>query len=343
MNCTASLTSKLAIPSTVENSTYIPLIGAVSSFVITGIALKSMYSERSYETAKKTLTYGQQGKLAFYNIVNIATLGSLGTCFGIVKLAVWLGKAACSCLAKKELSQDSIESPNHSTPVKPTDLDITEEVRELTPAKSNKQHSKRDLIKTCATLIVKINDSNANTKEKQDKINSAIEKEDDAAVENLKKRLSTFEDESAVIAALKEPALPSIEIRSLTESFRAAIIVLNKFPNLRSYFSKEAQAHWENNKEKDPSSISKGVGPDDVAGGVNVLLLLRLTRKLNDIKDEKDALPYLNWCMVKKYETYTLGQLEGVDDMVLEKFPGLKAFFDELLNDDEPDESLKSI
>lgn len=332
MNCTASLTSKLAIPSTVENSTYIPIIGAVSSFVITGIALKTMYSERSYETVEKTLTYGQQGELALYNIVNMATLGAFGTCFGIVKLAVWLGKAACSCLAKKE-------TPEPSTPVKSTDLDITEEVRELTPVKTSKKHPKIDLIEICARLIIKINNYNSTIEEKQDKIDFAIEQQELLPVENLKKRLSTFKNDSEVMEALNEPSPPCIEIRPLTASFRAALIVLNKFPNLQPYFSKEAQSYWEKNKKTDFSSMSKAIGADDVAGGVNVVLLLRLNRELTKIKDEKDVLRYLNWCMLENYYPCVLGEIEGVSDIVLEKFPSLQMFFDKLKGADELDEA----
>ncbi len=327
MNCTASLTSKLGIQSTIENSTYIPLIGVISSLAITGIALKTMYRERSDLTTEKTLTNRQQGELAFYNIVNVATLGTLGACFGIVKLAIWLTKATCSCLAKKEDSQSPIENSTCLTPKKTIDIDITEEVKALTPVKVDEKSLEMEKIKACLQLITKINCYNITLEEKQNKILSTIEKEDSAKIKDLKSRLPTITEESEVIKILQEPAFPYIEIRPLTESFRAARIVLNKFPQLQSYFSKETQADWESSSKKDiPISKNEDLYLDEV----NMALLLRLRRELDEITEEKEVLRYLNWCMLEEYEPYTLGELEDVSTIVLSQFPSLQAFFDDL-------------
>ncbi len=76
-----SLTCRLEFSSTFENTTYIPVIGAGASLITLFRACCDLYQGDNLK-----LTNKEYLSLTAYSILNMLSLGTLGTCFGIAKV-----------------------------------------------------------------------------------------------------------------------------------------------------------------------------------------------------------------------------------------------------------------
>ncbi len=101
-----SLAAKLGFSSSYENSTYVPVAGALASLAIQCSALKNIYKE--WDSESKTLSIKEHLSLASYNIVNIGTLGGFGALFGLYKLVAQAIEPRLSQSSKTEVPKKSL-------------------------------------------------------------------------------------------------------------------------------------------------------------------------------------------------------------------------------------------
>ncbi len=318
--------NKLGTYQMVEASTYIPVIGSVSSFLITGLAVKTMWNDRNHET--KTLSGREHAKLALYNIVNIASLGLFGTSFGVVKLvACFFNSLANCCCAKQpniEKSAEATQTVSFLTPKKAArgkDAVQREDVVEMlspTP-KKGKPAQELDEVGRFARLFAYINTREETLEEIQKELNKTIEEAIEKRISDLKDQIRDIDDARDVISILNQKVVSRLLIYPCFESSRIASIILSKFPELEARFSERARANWK--------AVGFFSNPDSVQDAINEAIFREARAIVNEAESAIDVEFILDQYMLHSFGQREIKEITRAASVILGKFPQLLGYF----------------
>ncbi len=323
--------NKLGTYQQVEASTYIPVIGSLSSLMITGLAVKTMWNDRNHDT--KTLSGSEHAKLALYNIVNIASLGLVGTSFGVVKLVACFFSSLANCCSAKQSDVESKKSESTEakdlsflTPKKGTSkkdaLSKAKVVEMLSPEPSNEKPVKdANELSAFAGIFRYINSSTKKLEEIQEELDQIVNESTAKRIDDLGVQLKHIKDAYHVLPILEQKVVSKFEIYPCRESGWIANIILSRFPELESQFSECALQNWEN-----PDFEESGT---ELERAINEGIFREVQSIVDKAKSADDVRFVLKQYMLHSLKQTEIKEIKRAADVILAKFPGLVGHFSE--------------